>query len=82
MRVSKRLTALSAIALAGILYVAGAGHAVASPERVQTVQMESSLPHGLRLSADYRYQGKHYKYKYKGKYYNSRVRKHGRWRYY
>jgi hypothetical protein len=82
MRVLKRLTALSSIALAGILYVSGAGDAVAAPERVQVVQIEPCLPHELIISTDYHYRGRHYHYSYHGKYYDHRSREHGRWHYY
>jgi hypothetical protein len=52
------------------------------PGQVQTVQIEPSLPHNLIVSADYQYQGKHYKYKYSGKYYDHRSQQNGKWRYY
>ena len=82
MRVLKRLTTLSSMAFAGVLYVSGAGNAVAAPGQIQTVQIEPSLPHNLIVSADYQYQGKHYKYKYSGKYYDHRSQQNGKWRYY
>jgi hypothetical protein len=81
MRVLKRLTTLSSVALAGVLYISVAGNAVAAPGQVQTLQMEPSLPHNLIVSADYQYQGKHYKYKDSGKYYNYRSQQNGKWRY-
>lgn len=82
MRVLKRLTALSSIALAGVLYVSGAGNAVAAPERAQAFQTEPSLPHNLIFSADYQYHGQHYKYKDGGRYYNHRSQQGGKWHYY
>jgi hypothetical protein len=80
MRVLKRLTTLSSITLAGVLYVSGAGNAVAAPGQVQTGQIDLSLPNNLIVSADYQYQGKHYKYS--GKYYDHRSQQNGKWRYY
>ena len=82
MRLLKPFMTLSSIALAGLLYVSGAGNAVASPERTQTVHVGATAPHDVHHASYHRYQGKHYKYKYNGKYYNYRVRKHGKWRYY
>ena len=82
MSMLKRLTTLSSIALAGVIYVADAGNAVAAPERVQTVQIAPSLSHNLIVSSDYQYQGRHYKYRYSGKYYDHRSQTNGKWRYY
>lgn len=82
MRVLKQLAILSSITLAGVFYVSNAANAVTLAERAQTLQIASSLPHDLRLSADYRYQGQHYRYRYSGRYYNHRARKNGHWHYY
>ena len=82
MRTLKQLAVLSSIAFAGVLYLSGVGTAAALPEQAQTMQVPSSFSHHVTPAADYRYQGKSYRYKYHGKYYNHRVRKNGKWRYY
>jgi hypothetical protein len=82
MRALKQLAALSSIALAGVLYLSGVGTAAALTEQAPTMQVASSFSHHVSPAADYRYQGKNYKYKYHGKYYNHRTRKNGKWRYY
>ena len=91
MKTLKRAGLLSATALAAVLCVSGAQHAVAAQAMASSIQAVEGLQANMVAPADYTYQGHHYayrnggkyyNYRYKGKYYNHRRRNNGVWSYY
>jgi hypothetical protein len=78
----KRVSLLSAVALAGFLYVSGAQGAFAGPVVVPPAQALTSSPHSSSVDAYYNYHGHHYAYRDHGRYYNHRSYHNGHWRYY
>ena len=95
MRAFKRHGLLSAIALAGVLYISGSGHADAAQAAAQvqasSIQVIEAPSVSMAVPVYYTYQGhrynyrynkKYYNYRYSGRYYNHRSYKNGRWYYY
>jgi hypothetical protein len=79
MKIFKRLSQLSSVAFAGLLYISAAQGAVAAQAPKPLVQASS---HSSIEQAYYYYHNKRYPYRYHGAYYNHRRYSGGHWHYY
>jgi hypothetical protein len=82
MKIFKRLSQLSSIALAGLLYVSATHAAVAAQAAKPLAEAVESSSHSPIVQAYYYHHGHRYSYRYHGMYYNHRRYGGGRWRYY
>jgi hypothetical protein len=80
MKFIKKLSLMSSIALAGVLFVAAAP--VASAAESPALHQSGVVSNDSITPADYRYHGSHYAYRDHGKYYHHRSRKNGVWVYF